>query len=85
MEIKKSKTRKNKPTTSQAEEVTQKIRLRNLVKKTTAEKEENPPIILQLRPVQDIWVNLKLRVDVNNFRPKNTQFFIKKTQEELKI
>lgn len=46
-------------------------------------KTENPPNVPQLRPIEDFWANLKRRVYVNNFRPKNIQSLIRKIKSEL--
>lgn len=47
-------------------------------------KQENPPNVPQLRPIEDFWANLKRRVYGNNFRPKTTKTLIKKIRIELK-
>lgn len=47
-------------------------------------KDSNSPNVPQLRPIEDLWANLKRRVYANNFRPKTIQVLVRKIKLELK-
>jgi hypothetical protein len=47
-------------------------------------KEENPPNVPQIRPIDKFWANLKGKVDSNNYRPKDVKCLMAKIREELK-
>lgn len=46
-------------------------------------KDENPPNVPQLRPIEDFWAYLKRKVYSNNFRPKTTKHLQQKIKKEL--
>ena len=47
-------------------------------------KSANPPNVLQLRPIENFWANLKRMIYFNNFVAKTEEELIKKTKKELK-
>jgi transposase len=48
-------------------------------------KEENPPNVPQLRPIENFWANLKRKVYSNIYRPKNVRSVMAKIRKELKF
>jgi transposase len=47
-------------------------------------KEENPPNVPQIRPIEKFWANLKRKVYRNNYRPKDVKYLMAKIRKELK-
>jgi transposase len=47
-------------------------------------KEENPPNVPQIRPIEKFWANLKGKVYSNNYRPKNVKCLMAIIRKELK-
>lgn len=47
-------------------------------------KEENPPNVPQLRPIETFWANLKRKVYGDGYRPKNIDCLILKIKRELR-
>lgn len=47
------------------------------------QKENNPPNVPQLRPIEDFWAILKRRVYKKNFRPETIEDLIRKIRLEL--
>lgn len=47
-------------------------------------KEENPPNVPQLRPIETFWANLKRKVYARDFRPKTEVSLMAKIKRELK-
>jgi hypothetical protein len=47
-------------------------------------KEENPPNVPQIRPIENFWANLKRKVYSNNYRPKHEKCVMAKIRKELK-
>jgi transposase len=47
-------------------------------------KEENPPNVPQIRPIENVWVNLKRKVYSNNNRPKDVNCLMFAIRKELK-
>lgn len=48
-------------------------------------KEQNPPNVPQLRPIENFWANLKRKVYANNYRPKNIKTLTAKIKKKLKV
>lgn len=47
-------------------------------------KDQNPPNLPQLRPIEDFWANLKRKVYSNSYRPKTLKNLKDKIKWELK-
>jgi hypothetical protein len=47
-------------------------------------KEENPPNVPQIRPIENFWADMKRKVYSNNDRPKDVQCLMAKIRKELK-
>jgi transposase len=46
-------------------------------------KEENPPNVPQIRPIEKFWANLKRKVYSNNYRPKDVKCLMAIIRKEL--
>jgi hypothetical protein len=47
-------------------------------------KKENSPNVPQMRPIENFWANLKMKVYSNNYRPKDVKCLVAKIRKELK-
>jgi hypothetical protein len=47
-------------------------------------KQDNPTNVLQIRPIENFWANLKRKVYSNNYRPKYVKYLMAKIRKELK-
>jgi transposase len=47
-------------------------------------KEENPPNVPQIRPIENFWANLKRKVYSINYRSKDVKCLMAKIRKELK-
>jgi transposase len=46
-------------------------------------KKENPPNVPQIRPIENVWANLKRKVYSNKYRPKDVKCLMAKIRKEL--
>jgi hypothetical protein len=46
-------------------------------------KEEYPPDVPQIRPIENFWATLKSKDDSNNYRPKDVKCLMVKIRKEL--
>jgi hypothetical protein len=59
------------------------VRLEKL-KIENVQREENPPNVPQVWPIENFWVNLKRKVYSNNYRSKDVKCLMAKIRKESK-
>jgi hypothetical protein len=47
-------------------------------------KKKNPPNVPQIRPIENFCANLKRKVYINNYRPKDVKCLMTENRKELK-